>query len=56
MAQNRNLPPGGTPMPEEKKHHFLFYIFQIDKKRYILDERKENLLRQWLQNRLKKGE
>ena len=33
--------------PNEKKHHFLYYIFQQDKKRCIMEKEKASLLAQW---------
>lgn len=33
---------------QERKHHFLFYIFQFDKKRCMMEESKFHLIQQLL--------
>lgn len=41
-----------------KKHHFLFYIFQFDRKEYIMDAETEKNLRKKVHNglwQLKRG-
>ena len=45
--------------PNEKKHHFLYYIFQIDKKRCMMEKNKEKNLKRWSETilvLLRKGE
>ena len=44
---------------KRKKHHFLYYIFQQDKKRCIMKKEKAGLLAQWFKNTMdlfKKGD
>lgn len=43
----------------EKKHHFLYYIFQFDKKRCIMKEKQESKLKIMIYNKIRllcKGE
>ena len=44
---------------KENKHHFLFYIFQLDRKQCMIDTGKTNFLKQWfgvILNNKQKGE
>ena len=41
-------------MPEEKRRHFLYYIFHFDKKRHIMEETKAQKLKTYLLRVMKK--
>lgn len=45
--------------PNEKKRHFLYYIFQIDRKHCMIEKDKETSLKRWfgtILDLLRKGE